>query len=1193
MEQDDTDDTPAPPPGPRPAREPQGQDGAERPLPPGLLRVLGRVLDTIPAQINIKDSERRYVFVNRFLYEYYGEHSGSVLGKRAEEIMPPDRAAAITAVEQEVLATGRPTGMQEVEDTDLEGRRHRWLIGKWPLTGSDGRVANIITVAFDITELHEAREASAERVNMMQRVIDQAPLILLKTILWPDGTVTIPFLEGRLAREFAIDRAGLETDASLLPLVIHPDDRQGVIDDWYWAVQQGNRFSSEFRARTRAGEDRWLSANATHRREEDGRIIVDEVIVDITEFRAIRRHAQESEQQLASLARNVPGLIARRITRPDGSATMPFISGDFVPRLSLDLDKLRADASEAWKGVHPEDIAALSEAWSRSLADLSPFDHTCRHVLASGESLWIRTRSRHHRLDNGDIVSDSLSIDITEERRAALELQHERELFQSIASHLPGLIFRRTIAADGRSYYDYIEGALLDRLAIDRTEVRTHPELLWQHFTSASDAGAGPTMADGLARLEPYRLLLRCRPAGSEDDIFVEITSTPRQGADGIVVDGIAVDVTARIAAENEAREQRQLLQQVIDAVPAAINVKDAQGRIELANRTLADYYGVTPRDLHWEAGLDIQDPPHDHAQTRAWDEAVLQSGAVSDAREYAYVDGEGRTRHWLGKKSPLHNPLTGKADRIVTVSLDVTDRVMAEERARQHVEQLRSVAASIPGAILRWRCDGDRITQEFAAGRFVENRLIDGSADSGTIGNLWPGLLPEDARTLDDVLGDPAEARGGLELELRMRAGDETRWVKLFGSYRSSDRDVPAWDIIVLDATESKRYEEQLRIAQKMDAIGNLTGGIAHDFNNILAVVVANLDLLLDMGLPDEESRDVTNSALRAAERGAELTGRLLAFARNQPSEPRIFDCAAQIQGFADFLRRSLGPEIALDLRQSDEAAPVDVDPGQFENALMNLVVNARDAMDGRGRIVIESTLVSLEAADHLPASLSPGRYVLVSVTDTGAGMTPEVQRRAFEPLFTTKSKGRGTGFGLPMVYNFARQAGGLVTLYSEPGHGTTARIYLPCCEDGKETSPAQSQEEPTLPVAPGDMCILLVDDNAQARHALARLLKRKGFMVTEAENASQALALAETDDAIDLLITDVIMPGALNGAELADRLRERRPDLPILLTTGYSADVLAERKLSRGRYEMLGKPFRERELMAAVARLLEARRG
>ncbi|MDA1070813.1 MAG: PAS domain-containing protein [Proteobacteria bacterium] len=1185
----DNDDTQERPDRQAVARRHGSGQGTEQNLTPGLMRILTRVMDTIPTQINVKDSQRRYIFVNRGLFEYYGDEPDYTLGKTAEDFMAPEQAAEVTAGDRAVLESGRPTGMKEHTDVDLQGRTRHWLVGKWPLTDAAGSVANIITVAFDITELHQARKAGAEHERMLGTVTSQAPLILLKTILWPDGTATIPFIAGRLVDAFRIDREAISTDARFMAELIHPDDRADVIDRWRRAIRAGENYACEFRAVAATGEIRWLSDNASQRFEDDGRIVVDEVIVDVTELHRARQLARQSEDQLISLARNVPGLISRHVTTSD-SASIPFLSADFAQRMAIDPEAARTDAAELWRHIHPDDRPVFTKAWRDSQETLSPFDHTCRFVGPLGEVSWYRSRCLHRRMDNGDIVSDMLAIDVTEEKRAELELQRERELFQSVASHLPGLIFRRITLDDGTMRYDYIEGALLDRLGLDRVLVRRDPEVLWQHFTSVSAASARAVLLESQATLKPYTLLLRCRPPGAGEDLYIEVTGTPRTSAAGIVVDGIAVDVTARTRAETDARDQRLLLQQVIDAVPAAINVKNRLGQIELANQTLADCYGVSPAELLWDAARQIEDPPQDEATTREWDEAVMRTGVVSDAREHAYVDQEGRTRHWLGKKSPLRNPETGIVERVVTVSLDVTDRVVAEERARHNVELLRSVAANIPGAVLRWHLDGDhRITQEFAAGRMVQGGHIDGARTSGRLAEIWPRLLAEDAARLGSALEGTAGERATIELDLRMRAGEETRWTKLYGSRRADREDsTPAWDIIVLDATESKRYEEQLRIAQKMDAIGNLTGGIAHDFNNILAVIVANLDLLLDLGPHEEEGREVAQAALRAAERGAELTGRLLTFARNQPAEPRTFDCAGHIDGFLSFMHRSLGPEIELDLRRGSQVPFVNVDPGQFENALMNLVVNARDAMDGRGRIVIASEVVTLGPEDQLPALLEPGRYAVVSVTDSGAGMAPEVQRRAFEPLFTTKSQGRGTGYGLPMVYNFAKQAGGLVTLYSEPGLGTTVRIYLPSPLASEEaTAP---QPAPCSPATQGLAAarVLLVDDNVEARTALARQLARQGIEVLQAGDAAEALALARRDTGIDLLITDIIMPGDMNGAELADLLREQRPELPILLTSGYSSDALAERRLTRGHYELLNKPFRERELLAAVGRLL-----
>jgi len=1174
-------------------------------------------------------------------------------------------------------------------------------------------------VLIDITGLHEARQAAEEHRLQVEAITSRAPVMLAERVQRPDGTYRIPFVSGRIAEELGLDTASLARDGSGTMVNVHPDDRERIRALWQHSLTTLQPYTAEFRLIAHDGKERWVNSRATHRRDDDGTIHSTEVVVDISELQAVREQAQERQHQLDSLARNVPGAIARVLTRPDGTTVIPYLSENFAVRMGIDVEEAARDGGALWRRVHPDDQETVDRQWAQSLESLQPFDSTFRFVTPDGEVLWYRSISVHHKQESGTIVSDTLTIDVTDEKQAALELQHERETHRSVTDHIRGVLYRRVDLPDGTRRYDYIEGGLLGILQIDAEAVKRNPDVLWGPFDLDDQEMTPAMIAEKVRELQPYSFVLRCRPPGATEDLHIEMSATPRRMDDGtIVTDGIALDVTPRVLAETGARAQRTLLQQVIDAMPAAINVKDREGRIELANRTLADYYGVAPEDMLGETSASIEDSPEEDAETQAWDRVVFESGEISSAREQNFVDAMGHRSYWLGRKSPLFNPLTGEVDRVVTVSLNitdriaaehraddvqvrldsiaenlpgmilrrihhpdgtitypyaagrmaaeigispegtakprawdmmvsedrermigdlkrmvetmeplevlnryiaddgslqwvrnisqprrlddgtivsdaillnVTDRVSAEERAREHVELLRSVAANIPGAVLRWRVSADHIVnQEFAAGSFVEAGLIDGARTSGTLAQIWPGLVAPDLHKLTTALHAPANGRG-IELELRMRVNDETRWIKLFGNRRAGPEGQSAWDVIVMDATESKRYEEQLRIAQKMDAIGNLTGGIAHDFNNILAVIVANLDLLLDLAPLEKESRQVADAALHAAERGAELTNRLLAFARNQPTEPGTFDCDERIDSFVGFIRRSLGAEINLDLRRSPERVVVNVDPGQFENALMNLVVNARDAMDGRGTIVIENNVVNLSPLDQSPAELKPGSYAVISITDAGAGMSPEVQRRAFEPLFTTKSQGRGTGFGLPMVYNFAKQAGGIVTLYSEPGHGTTARLYLPVHLGDDSIDPALQEAAAGPALMPeGDVRILLVDDNSEARTALASQLKRHGLTIMEAHNASQALAIAEYEEKIDLLITDVIMPGTMNGAELADRLHESRPGLPILLITGYSSRALAEREMTRGHYEMLGKPFRERELMAVVARLL-----
>jgi len=297
--------------------------------------------------------------------------------------------------------------------------------------------------------------------------------------------------------------------------------------------------------------------------------------------------------------------------------------------------------------------------------------------------------------------------------------------------------------------------------------------------------------------------------------------------------------------------------------------------------------------------------------------------------------------------------------------------------------------------------------------------------------------------------------------------------------------------------------------------------------------------------------------------------------------------DCNERIRAFAELIGRTLGPEIALDLRLAEDSGPVVVDPALFDAALMNLALNARDAQDGRGRIILQTQTAEFEPDDVRPPELAPGAYLVVSVTDFGSGMPPEVQRRAFEPLFTTKKDGRGTGFGLPMVYGFAKQAGGVATLYSEPGRGTTVRIYLPLPE---ESARAESAEQP-LPAEPepaGGGSVLIVDDNEAARRVLARQLERRGFEVTEASDAAAALAVFGDGTGFDLLISDVVMPGAMGGSDLADRLVGLKPSLKVLLISGYPADALEDSPDARACYELIAKPYRQRVMLARIARLL-----
>lgn len=380
---------------------------------------------------------------------------------------------------------------------------------------------------------------------------------------------------------------------------------------------------------------------------------------------------------------------------------------------------------------------------------------------------------------------------------------------------------------------------------------------------------------------------------------------------------------------------------------------------------------------------------------------------------------------------------------------------------------------------------------------------------------------------------------------------------------------------------------ELQLRQAQKMEALGQLTGGVAHDFNNMLAIIVGNLEMVIKR-LPESEGRCrvLANNALTGAQRAAELTKRLLAFSRQQPLQPKSVDVNQCAHDVSVMLRRSLGENVQIETAQGDGLWRAFVDRPQLESAILNLAVNARDAMNGMGKLTIETANVFL---DHTYTDahddVTPGQYVMVGVTDTGCGMSEDVMNRAFDPFFTTKEVGQGTGLGLSQVHGFARQSQGHIKIYSEPGVGTTVKLYLP-----RDTS--NHEEKPKVTCAADAACVperkvLVVEDDADVREFVVSVLQDLGYEAIAAENAESARKLLDSDRRINVMLTDVVMPGA-NGRQLYDDVRDARPDLPVLFMTGYSRNAIVHNGVLDAGVRLITKPFTvdelSRELRAAI---------
>ena len=395
---------------------------------------------------------------------------------------------------------------------------------------------------------------------------------------------------------------------------------------------------------------------------------------------------------------------------------------------------------------------------------------------------------------------------------------------------------------------------------------------------------------------------------------------------------------------------------------------------------------------------------------------------------------------------------------------------------------------------------------------------------------------------------------------------------------------------VVFTDATDRINNEKtlnQLQQSQKMESVGQLTGGIAHDFNNILMTVRGNLELLLLESTPDTNESKRINAALNGIERGAALTKRLLAFSRRQTLFPESIDLNLQLQSTIELLKPTLGETIVLKLDFPDDLWPIWVDPNQFDNVLVNLAINARDAMPKGGSIFIEAQNVSLNQTVAIGKyQVTPGEYVKISFTDNGSGMEPEIMSRIFEPFFTTKEQYKGTGLGLSMIYGFVTQSQGSITVYSEPGQGTTFNLYFPKSQYMESELKEEVFVEKRIT---GKEIILVVEDEAVVREVVAEYLPNLGYKVLVAEDGRKALKIIDENKDINLLFTDIVMPGGIGGTELAKLAKEKLPNLKVLLTSGYPKNTLTDHQISTEDHLM--KPFKLDELAKKIRLLLGAR--
>ena len=529
-----------------------------------------------------------------------------------------------------------------------------------------------------------------------------------------------------------------------------------------------------------------------------------------------------------------------------------------------------------------------------------------------------------------------------------------------------------------------------------------------------------------------------------------------------------------------------------------------------------------------------------------------------------------------------------GKTQSILQMNNDITELKRAQAELTTREAHLRSILDTVPEAMIV--IDEAGVVTSFSAAA----AQLFGYDPEEVIGRNVKMLMPAPYREEHDGYIrhylETSEARiigYGRVVRGQTKDGGVFPLELAVGEARANGQRI--FTGFIRDLTARQKMEVELRQSQKMEAVGQLTGGVAHDFNNLLTVIAGNLEML-EGDLEDDRQRELLKEAQDAVQDGAKLTAQLLAFGRRQPLNPKPTDVGPLVSNFAELLRRTLGELIELSIVITGSAHLAAIDAAQLQNALLNLAINARDAMPNGGRLTIEISHARLDA-DYAQAypEIRTGRYVLIAVTDTGEGMPENVRERAFEPFFTTKPTGAGTGLGLSMVYGFVKQSGGHIQLYSELGRGTTVRLFLPL---------ADAVQNPVEPVGgktdqdvmpSGTETILLVEDDPRLRRVASRRLRSLGYQVIEAENGANALTLLAAHSEIAMIFTDFVMPGGMNGDELAEAALAAKPTVKILFTSGYAEPAVARRKLRAGAW--LKKPYTAIELAKRIRDVLGAR--
>ena len=1117
------------------------------------------IAETAKDSIFTKDLERRYTYVNRAMTELFDCRPEDLIGKTPEEIFDPKSAKIVAEVDAVALKGGTA---DQVRSLPIGGREYVFHTVQVPLRKIDDEISGICGIVRDITDQKLAEEKLRESEELLGAMARNYPNSYISII---EKDLTVGFTAGQEFRKLNLDPnsfIGLSLDQ------VFGSDAP-FVKEQYLKAFAGEEVSFELFVNNQ--HQLYKAVPLMNERGEIVQILA--VVENITDRKRAEKALKESEDALKSIFLAAPvgiGLVIDRVILRVNERICEMIGysqeeliGQNARILYPTTEDYEYVGREKYRQIAEKGIGTVETRWQRK-------DGAIIDVLLSSSPI---------NPDDHAVGVTFSALDITDRKRAEEALRTERDMLQGLMDGLA------------------TTGIGVDVVGVDYTILHQN-KLLMDTFGDLSGKLCyknyigldTPCINCPMAETIKSRKVERVEMSGSDGRLY-EVLSAPLPSPDGTIDKAIEVviDITERKLAEEALVASERNYHEIFDASDDAIVVHDLEtGEIVNVNKRMCEMFGYTLEEALRLETVDLSqgDPPFSKDDAAKW----IQRAAEEGPQRF----------EWLCRKSNgelfwaevlLQRATIGGVERIMATDRDITDRKQAEEKLADSYRFLQTVLDNMPSPVFYKDAKGVYLGCNLEFEKFL------GKSRSEIVGKtvyeVAPKKLAETYQSADERL---LEDRGIQQYDSKVKHADGTDRDVLFHKavFDGPDGEPAGIVGVMIDMTERKmaedervKLEEQLRQSQKMESIGRLAGGVAHDFNNLLTGINGYTEIIIGGLDPYDPMRKDMEEILRAGERAAALTNQLLAFSRKQVISPKVIQPNEILDRSQKMLRRIIGEDVDLLFVPDKDLGRIKADPAQIDQVLVNLAVNARDAMRDGGKLTIETQNVALdEGFCKIHIGLKPGDYVMLAVTDTGHGMDKQTRENIFEPFFSTKPKDQGTGLGLATVYGIVKQNNGFISVYSEVDVGTTFKVYFP-----RELEEADSLVEDKLTDLPmGKETILLVEDEEMVRRLAQRILERQGYKVIGVADGGKAyLACTKHKDTIDLLLTDVIMP-TMNGRELHEKLLELKPGLKVLFMSGYTENVIAHHGVLGEDTQFIQKPFTIDVLAHKVREVLDS---